>query len=199
MAMVLPVEPHDIADSDTILHPQGTGGCTPPHSTPIGDTAPTQAHASGEGTLPSAAEVSIGSGMMWNVGGSLSGLGSGPKRDEEFQFTVPTVQEPLDKRRASMSKGQKKAESLDLVSDLLGKLNANKSEFATADSKALKQMQKELQTVYVAITEFLEYSSNLVNDEGTKYFTEDSCTIIVYLLATQEHSVNKPVIRVLTV
>ena len=108
---------------------------------------------------------------MWSVGNSLYLHDNDPENDREFQFTVSAVQEPVGQRRTSMNTGEKEAESLDLVIDLLGKLNANKSEFASADSKALKGVQGELQRVYGAITEFLEYSSNLVNDEGTQCST----------------------------
>ena len=196
--MFLPVE---ATDPEAVLKSQGeicasvggtsydrpahrsTGGVTPPLQTPEhvsigGDTTPTPAYVSADGIPPRTAQVSIGGGMMWSVGSSLSVHGSGPESEREFQFTVPTVQDPVGQRRTSMSTGQKKAESLDLVIDLLGKLNANKSEFASADSKALKQMQTELQRVYGAITEFLEYSSNLVNDEGTKCSTQDMTVIV---------------------
>lgn len=83
----------------------------------------------------------------------------------EFDFEMPQATEKLKSNRTGLrSKGN--AESMDLVIELLGKLNANQTDFATADSSALQQVQTELQKVCQVITSFLEYSTNLVNDEG---------------------------------
>lgn len=62
----------------------------------------------------------------------------------------------------------KKADSLQLVVDLIDKVNANQSDFATADSKALKQIHTELNKVSQLVRNFLEYSTNLINDEGIR-------------------------------
>ena len=61
---------------------------------------------------------------------------------------------------------EKKAESLQLVVKLIEQVNENEMDFATADSKALQKVQVELQKICQLVTRFLEYSSNLVNDEG---------------------------------
>lgn len=64
---------------------------------------------------------------------------------------------------------EKKAESVQMVLKLIEQVNENKTEFASSDSKALKKVQTELQKICRLVTGFLEYSSNLVNDEGASY------------------------------
>lgn len=61
---------------------------------------------------------------------------------------------------------EKRAESLQLVIKMIEQVNENQTDFAAADSKALKQVQTELQKICKLVTGFLEYSSNLINDEG---------------------------------
>ena len=63
---------------------------------------------------------------------------------------------------------EKKADSLQLVMDLIDKVNAQQSDFATADSKALRKVHEELHKVSLLVRNFLEYSTNLINDEGKK-------------------------------
>ena len=67
------------------------------------------------------------------------------------------------------SVAEKKADSLQLVVDLIDKVNACQLDFATADSKALKQIHTELSKVSQLVRNFLEYSTNLINDEGIFY------------------------------
>ena len=62
--------------------------------------------------------------------------------------------------------GEKKADSLQLVMELIDKVNAQTSDFATADSKALRKVHEELHKVSLLVRNFLEYSTNLINDEG---------------------------------
>ena len=69
-------------------------------------------------------------------------------RDEEFDFAGP------------------KDKSLQIVTELIEKVNANQSDFAEADSKALEMVHSELQRVCNVIMTFLEYSTTIVNDEG---------------------------------
>ena len=61
---------------------------------------------------------------------------------------------------------EKKAESLQMVLKLIEHVNENQTDFASSDSKALTKVQTELQKICQLVTGFLEYSSNLVNDEG---------------------------------
>ena len=103
--------------------------------------------------LPEVMMTTPANGGMWNIGGSIA------SNEDEFTFDTLT-----DKPCAKIE--TKKAESLEMVIDLIEKLNANQSEFATADSKALRKVQAELQDVTKMITGFLEYTTNLVNDEG---------------------------------
>lgn len=64
------------------------------------------------------------------------------------------------------SSKEKQADSLQLVMELIDKVNAQQSDFATADSKALKQVHTELIKVSQLVRNFLEYSTTLINDEG---------------------------------
>ena len=57
-------------------------------------------------------------------------------------------------------------ESIQLVLSLLEKVNANQSDFATADSKAVNKVHTELQNVCQVIKRFLEYSTDIVSKEG---------------------------------
>lgn len=68
---------------------------------------------------------------------------------------------------AERSTKEKQADSLQLVMDLIDKVNAQQSDFATADSKALRKVHAELTKVSQLVRNFLEYSTNLINDEGT--------------------------------
>ena len=63
---------------------------------------------------------------------------------------------------------EKKVDSIELVMDLIDKVNAQQSDFASADSKALKQVHTELTKVSQLVRNFLEYSTNLINDEGKR-------------------------------
>ena len=67
---------------------------------------------------------------------------------------------------AERSAAEKKADSLQLVMELIEKVNAQQSDFATADSKALKQVHTELTKISQLVRNFLEYSTTLINDEG---------------------------------
>ena len=64
------------------------------------------------------------------------------------------------------SSEEKKADSLQLVMELIEKVNARQSDFANADSKALQQIHTELSKVSQLVRNFLEYSTTLINDEG---------------------------------
>lgn len=64
------------------------------------------------------------------------------------------------------SAAEKEADSLQLVMELIEKVNAQQSDFATADSKALQQVHTELTKVSQIVRKFLEYSTTLINDEG---------------------------------
>ena len=66
------------------------------------------------------------------------------------------------------SAAEKEADSLQLVMELIEKVNAQQSDFATADSKALQQVHTELTKVSQIVRKFLEYSTTLINDEGMK-------------------------------
>ena len=88
------------------------------------------------------------SGNVWSVLNSVD--------DGSSVFGMP----------AERSAAEKKADSLQLVMELIEKVNAQKSDFATADSKALKQIHAELIKVSQLVRNFLEYSTTLINDEG---------------------------------
>ena len=60
----------------------------------------------------------------------------------------------------------KNMETLDLVADLIQRVNENQAELADMDSKALKEVHFELQRVSEIVKGFLEYSTNLVSEEG---------------------------------
>ena len=77
--------------------------------------------------------------------------------EKEFDFTVP---------EDTVTEEQKKADSLDLVIDLIHRVNENQAELADVDSKALSGVHSELQRVSEVIKGFLEYSTNLVSQEG---------------------------------
>lgn len=61
---------------------------------------------------------------------------------------------------------EKQADSVQLVMELIDKVNAQQSDFVTADSKALNKIHTELIKVSQLVRNFLEYSTNLINDEG---------------------------------
>ena len=63
---------------------------------------------------------------------------------------------------------EKQADSLQLVVELIDKLNAQQLDFVTADSKALRKIHTELSKVSQMVRNFLEYSTNLINDEGRR-------------------------------
>ena len=88
------------------------------------------------------------SGNVWSVLNSVD--------DGSSVFGMP----------AERSAAEKKADSLQLVMELIEKVNAQQSDFATADSKALKQIHAELIKVSQLVRNFLEYSTTLINDEG---------------------------------
>ena len=94
---------------------------------------------------------------MWSTGGSIT------DQHEETGFGITSGQSPVPQ---PSTKDHVQAESLDMVIDLLDKLNSNQSEFASADSKALEKVHIELQKVSNVIRGFLKYSSTLINDEG---------------------------------
>lgn len=86
---------------------------------------------------------------------------------------VWSVLNSVDDRSAVMfglpparSAKEKQADSVQLVMELIDKLNAQQSDFATADSKALNKIHTELIKVSQLVRNFLEYSTNLINDEG---------------------------------
>lgn len=92
----------------------------------------------------------LGGVGVWSVEGSIMST-------KEFDFTVPND---------TMKEEQKKADSLDLVIDLIHRVNENQAELADVDSKALRGVHCELQRVSEIIKGFLEYSTNLVSEEG---------------------------------
>lgn len=65
----------------------------------------------------------------------------------------------------------KNMETLDLVADLIQRVNENQAELADMDSKALKEVHFELQRVSEIVKGFLEYSTNLVSEEGRQSTT----------------------------
>jgi hypothetical protein len=69
------------------------------------------------------------------------------------------------------SAAEKEADSLQLVMELIEKVNAQQSDFASADSKALKKVHTELIEVSQLVRKFLEYSTTLINDEGIASMT----------------------------
>ena len=76
--------------------------------------------------------------------------------DESSMFGMPSER----------STEEKKADSLQLVMELIEKVNARHSDFASADSKALRRIHTELTKVSQLVRNFLEYSTSLINDEG---------------------------------
>ncbi len=114
-------------------------------------------------TVPEITGTLESDGGMWNIVGSL------PENEgEETPQGVfgPRLNEPA-------SQDQKEQESLEMVIDLLGKLNSNHSDFASADSKALQRVHSELQKVSDIVRGFLEFSTAIVKDEGRS--TETVC------------------------
>lgn len=103
-----------------------------------------------ESTQEAAAEnpARKSSGNVWSVLNSVD--------DGSSMFGMPTER----------STAEKKADSLQLVMELVEKVNARQSDFATADSKALRQIHTELNKVSQLVRNFLEYSTTLINDEG---------------------------------
>ena len=65
----------------------------------------------------------------------------------------------------------KNMETLDLVADLIQRVNENQGELADMDSRALKEVHFELERVSEIVKGFLEYSTNLVSEEGRQSTT----------------------------
>ena len=94
------------------------------------------------------------------MGGGEEVLGGG---EDEFEFTVQAETMPPV---AMETPEAPKVQALDLVMDLINKVNENQSEFVAADSMALRQVHRDLQKVCEVITTFLQHSSQLVEEEG---------------------------------
>ena len=111
---------------------------------------PTTQNKTDESTQEATAEKPArkSSGNVWSVLNSVD--------DGSSMFGMPTER----------SAAEKKADSVQLVMELIEKVNARQSDFATADSKALRQIHTELNKVSQLVRNFLEYSTTLINDEG---------------------------------
>lgn len=122
-------------------------------------------------TTPQATPTAI-SGPFWAVGGSFTVQDTtnerelGPVVSENSHATTTVGNAPVQWSGAA-SEEEKKAQSWEMVVDMLHRLNESESELANIDSKALCKMQEELQKVCQGITRFLKLSSTLVDDEGT--------------------------------
>ena len=66
----------------------------------------------------------------------------------------------------------KKTQSLEMVTEMMQRLNENRSDSASAHSKVLPRMQEELQKVSQAITGFLILSSEMIDDEGKQQYDD---------------------------
>ena len=92
-------------------------------------------------------------GGMWKLRGSA--VNGEEKKEVELTAAEETAKEE-----------HKNMETLDLVADLIQRVNENQAELADMDSKALKEVHFELQRVSEIVKGFLEYSTNLVSEEG---------------------------------
>ena len=121
---------------------------------------------------PQAVSTANSGGASWTVGGSCTAQDTTDEREfspavpENSRAAVTTDEAPVLWRGAA-SEEEKRAQSWEVVVDMLHRLNENESDLANIDSKALCKMQEELQKVCQGITRFMKLSSTLVNDEGT--------------------------------
>lgn len=126
-----------------------------------------------DGATPQATPTSSG-GPTWTVGGAFTAQDTTNERGEfglavsETSRATTTTDEapPVRWRGAAASEEEKRAQSWEVVVDMLHRLNENESDLANIDSKALCKMQQELQKVCEGITRFMKLSSTLVDDEG---------------------------------
>ena len=98
-------------------------------------------------------------GGVWKLGGS----GANGEEEEEVELTAA---EETAIAEETAKEEHKNMETLDLVADLIQRVNENQGELADMDSKALKEVHFELQRVSEIVKGFLEYSTNLVSEEG---------------------------------
>ena len=91
-------------------------------------------------------------GSVWKLRGSAA---NGEEEEVELTAAEETAKEE-----------HKNMETLDLVADLIQRVNENQAELADMDSKALKEVHFELQRVSEIVKGVLEYSTNLVSEEG---------------------------------
>ena len=67
---------------------------------------------------------------------------------------------------AERSKEHIEGKTLEMVADLLRKLNSDDYPFEIADSKTLKMLQEEAIRVNKVIESFMAYSTDVLNEEG---------------------------------
>lgn len=91
-------------------------------------------------------------GSVWNVRVTTV-------NGEEEEVELTAVEETAKEEHKNM-------ERLDLVADLIQRVNENQVELADMDSKALKEVHFELERVSEIVKGFLEYSTDLVSEEG---------------------------------
>lgn len=81
-----------------------------------------------------------------------------------FETEVTDVEQP---------KEQIEGKTLEMVADLLKKLNSDEYPFEIADSKALRALQEEAIKVNQMIESFMAYSSDVLNQES-EFLIHDS-------------------------
>ena len=64
------------------------------------------------------------------------------------------------------SKEHFEEKTLEMVADLLRKLNSDNHQLEIADSKALRRLQEEAIKINNVIESFMAYSSKVLNEEG---------------------------------
>ena len=96
--------------------------------------------------------------------GSVSNIRVTTVNGEEEEVELTAAEETAKEDHKNM-------ETLDLVADLIQRVNENQAELADMDSRALKEVHFELERVSEIVKGFLEYSTNLVSEEGRQSTT----------------------------